>query len=132
MVVAAILNNRDQYGDSDCEDTKTWKAHVPEWLHEYGNVFSKTKSERMPLWKPYDHAIDFEEGTKLPKLAKVYLLFLVERNSLDSWIDEKLRKGYIQPSTSLIAAPFFFVKKHDESLQPIMDYRVLNRITVKN
>ena len=49
MMIATILNNRDQYGDSDCEDTKTWKAHVPEWLHEYRNVFSKHKSERMPL-----------------------------------------------------------------------------------
>ena len=30
MIIAAILNNRDQYRDLDCEDTKTWKAHVPE------------------------------------------------------------------------------------------------------
>jgi len=30
MMIAAILNNQDQYRDSDCEDTKTWKAHVPE------------------------------------------------------------------------------------------------------
>jgi len=89
---------------------------VPEWLHEYGNVFSKYKSERMPLRKPYDHAIDFMGGAKLPKLVKVYLLSLVERNSLDTWIDEELRKGYICPSTSPIAAPFFFVKKHDGSL----------------
>jgi len=82
MMIATILNNRDQYGDS--EDTKTWKAHVPEWLHEYGNVFSKHKSKRILLWKPYDHAIDFIEGTKLPKPAKVYPLFLAEKNSLDS------------------------------------------------
>jgi len=116
MMIATILNNRDQYGDSDCEDTKTWKAHVPEWLHKYGNVFSKHKSERMPLRKPYDHAIDFMEGAKLPKPAKVYLLSLAERNSLDTWIDEELRKGYIHLSTSPIAAPFFFVKKHDRSL----------------
>ena len=116
MMIAAILNNRDQYGDSDCEDTKTWKTHVPEWLHEYGNMFSKNKSERMPIQKPYDHAIDFVEGTILPKPAKVYLLSLAERNSLDIWINEKLRKGYIWPSTSLIAAPFFFVKKHNGSL----------------
>jgi len=46
MMIATILNNRDQYGDSDCEDMKTWKAHVPEWLHEYRNVFSKHKSEK--------------------------------------------------------------------------------------
>jgi len=105
---------------------------VPEWLHEYGNVFSKHKSERMPLRKLYDHAIDFMEGAKLPKPAKVYPLSLAKRNSLDTWIDEELRKGYIRPSTSPIAAPFFFVKKHDGSLQPVMDYRTLNAITVKN
>jgi len=84
MMIATILNNRDQYRDSDCEDMKTWKAHVPEWLYKYGNVFSKHKSERMPLRKPYDYDIDFMKGTKLPKLAKVYLLSLAERNSLDT------------------------------------------------
>ena len=111
MIIATILNNRDQYGNSDCEDTKTWKAYVPEWLHKYRNVFSKHKSERMPLQKPYDYAIDFIEGAKLSKPAKVYSLSLVEKNSLDTWIDEELRKGYIRLSTSPIAAPFFFVKK---------------------
>ena len=95
-------------------------------------MFSKYKSERMPLQKPYDYAIDFMEGTKLSKPAKVYLLFLVERNSLDTWIDEKLRKGYIRSFTSPIAAPFFFVKKHNGSLWPVMNYRALNEITVKN
>jgi len=105
---------------------------VPEWLHKYGNVFSKHKSERMPLRKLYDHAINFMEGAKLPKPAKVYPLSLAERNSLDTWIDEELRKGYIHPFTSPIAAPFFFVKKHNGSLRPVMDYRALNVITVKN
>ena len=83
MIIVAILNNQDQYGDSDCKDTKTWKAHMPEWLHEYGNVFSKNKSEKMPIWKLYDHTIDFVESITLSKPAKVYLLSLVERNSLD-------------------------------------------------
>jgi len=49
------------------------------------------------------------KDTKLSKPAKVYLLSLVKRNSLDTWIDKELRKGYIHPSTSPIAAPFFFV-----------------------
>jgi len=57
---------------------------VPEWLHEYGNMFSKHKSERIPLQKPYNHTIDFMEGAKLSKPEKVYLLSLVERNSLDT------------------------------------------------
>jgi len=83
MIIAAILNNRDQYGDSDCEDTKTWKTHVLEWLHEYGNVFSKNKLEKMPIQKLYDYAIDFVEDAMFSKLAKVYPLSLAERNSLD-------------------------------------------------
>ena len=86
----------------------------------------------MPLWKPYDHAIEFEKGAILPKPAKVYLLSASERSFLDLWIDEELRKGYIQPSTSPITTPFFFVKKHDGSLCPVMDYRALNGITIKN
>jgi len=49
----------------------------------------------MPIRKLYDHAIDFVEGAMLSKPAKVYPLSLAERNSLDIWIDEELRKGYI-------------------------------------
>ena len=49
----------------------------------------------MPERKVYDHPIDFVEGTSLPKPAKIYPLSLNERNSLDEWIDEELRKGYI-------------------------------------
>jgi len=38
---------------------------MPEWLYKYENVFSKNKSERMPIWKLYNHAIDFIEDTTL-------------------------------------------------------------------
>jgi len=115
MMIATILSNRDQYKDLDCENTKTWKAHVPEWLHEYENVFSKHKSERIPLWKPYDHVIDFIEDTKLPKPAKVYH-YLQQKETLLTHGSMRNLKEYICLSTSLIAAPFFFVKKHNGSL----------------
>ena len=116
IMIAAILNNQDQYRDSDCKDIKTWKAYVLEWLYKYRNVFSKNKLKRIPIQKLYNYAIDFVEGTMLPKLAKIYLLSLAERNSLDMWINEELRKGYIQLSTSLVVALFFFVKKYNRSL----------------
>jgi len=79
-------------------------------------VFSKNKSERMPIQKLYNYTIDFVEDTMLSKPTKVYLLSLAEKNSLDIWINEELRKGYIQLFTSPIAALFFFVKKHNGSL----------------
>ena len=68
----------------------------------------------MPKRKPYDHAINFEEEASLPKPAKLYPLSPKEKTSLDEWITEELRKGYIQKSKSPIAAPVFFVKKKKE------------------
>ena len=117
-VIASMFDEKDmdQEMEEEDEDTMKWKSLVPTWLHEYGNVFSKKKSERMPTRKSYDHPIDFVEGASLPKPAKVYPLSLNERNSLDEWIKEELRKGYIRPSQSPVASPFFFVKKHDGTL----------------
>lgn len=46
--------------------------------------------------------------------------------------DEHLKKGYIRPSKSPMASPFFFVKKKDGKLRPVQDYRHLNSGTVKN
>ena len=116
----------------DDSDTRQWQTLVPEYLHEYGNVFSKKQSERMPVRKPYDHGIDFEEGASLPRPAKLYPMSPKERNSLDEWIDEESRKGYIRKSKSPLAAPVFFVKKSDGSLRLVVDYRKLNDITIKN
>jgi len=70
----------------------------------------------MPIQKLYNYTIDFVEDIMLSKPTKVYLLSLAEKNSLDIWINEELRKGYIQLFTSPIAALFFFVKKHNGSL----------------
>ncbi|KAK3517063.1 hypothetical protein QTP86_004244 [Hemibagrus guttatus] len=39
--------------------------------------------------------------------------------------------GSLRPSTSPAASSFFFVAKKDSGLRPCIDYRVLNKITVK-
>ena len=44
----------------------------------------------------------------------------------------KLGKGYIQPSQSPMASPFFFVDKKDGKLRPCQDYQYLHEHTVKN
>ena len=129
--VEAVADVLDK-DDDDTVDTSQWKSQVPEWVHKFESVFSKTKSERMPTHKPWDHAIEFEEGAKLPPIGKVYPLDQRQRSSFDEWIREERRKGYIEESKSPIAASFFFVKKHDGGLRPCMDYRPLNGITKKN
>jgi hypothetical protein len=66
------------------------------------------------------------------KQSKVYLLSIPELKELDSYLDENLRKGYICKSQSPFASPFFFIPKKNGKLRPIVDYRKLNSIMVKN
>ena len=62
----------------------------------------------------------------------MYPLTLKEEEALDTFLQENLEKGFIRPSTSPQASPFFFVGKKDGTLQPIQDYRLLNEATIKN
>jgi hypothetical protein len=56
----------------------------------------------------------------------------LENEALEKHIKEQEAKGYIRPSKSPYAAPFFFIKKKSGELRPIYDYRELNKWTVKN
>jgi len=85
----------------------------------------------LPEHRKWDHAIELTPGAE-PKSSKVYPLSPLEQEELDTFLEENLRTGRIQPSKSPIAAPVFFIKKKDGSLQLVQDYRALNAVTVKN
>ena len=113
------------------EGEKTFEELVPPEFRDFAHVFSKAESERLPMHKPYDLTIDLEPGTT-PTFSKLYPMAPAEKTSLNEFIEDYLRKGYIRPSKSPAAAPIFFVKKKDGSLRMVVDYRKLNSITVKN
>ena len=56
----------------------------------------------------------------------------LELKELNIQLQELQSKGFIRPSTSPWDAPILFVKKKDGSLRLCVDYRKLNRVTVKN
>ena len=62
---------------------------------------------------------------------KIYTLTKPEQGALEDFIQEHLKKGYIKPSKSPYAAPFF-IKKKDGKLWPVQDYRKLNQWTICN
>ena len=77
---------------------------------EYHDVFDEEKANRFPESKKWDHKIDMKEGFEL-KSFKNYNLTPEEQVELDTFLKEILEKGYIRPSQSPMASPFFFVKK---------------------
>ena len=79
--------------------------------------------------------VDFEIET-IPGAAPIsiapYRMAPSELKELKKQLEELLEKGFIRPSTSPWGAPVLFVKKKDGSMRLCIDYRQLNRVTVKN
>ncbi|KAK3553874.1 hypothetical protein QTP70_012711 [Hemibagrus guttatus] len=88
------------------------------------------KASKLPPHRPWDCAIDLIPGEPVPK-GRIYSLTLPEEKAMEEYIKEALAQGYIRPSTSPAASSFFFVAKKDGGLWPCIDYRALNKITVK-
>ncbi|GKE45230.1 hypothetical protein Tco_1472514, partial [Tanacetum coccineum] len=61
-----------------------------------------------------------------------YRLALSEMRELSIQLQELLEKGFIHPSSLPWGAPVLFVKKKDRSFRMCIDYRELNKLTVKN
>jgi len=55
-----------------------------------------------------------------------------EIEEVHKFIQEHLARGTIRESWSPYAANFFFIKKKDGKLQPVQDYRLINKWTMKN
>jgi hypothetical protein len=66
------------------------------------------------------------------KKCGIYHLTMAKMDALKKYIEDHFRKGYIRPSKSPVASPFFFVNKKDGKLCPVQDYCTLNDITIKN
>jgi len=81
--------------------------------------------------KIWDHAIDLKETFK-PWKGKIYPLSKNEREEVQNFMEDQLRKEYIKPSKSPQTSPVFFIGKKDGSKRIVMDYRNLNSQTVKN
>jgi len=103
----------------------------PNCIRGFKSVFAKEDFDILPEHRQWDHAIELVLGLE-PKSLKVYPLSPVEQKELDAFLEENLCTRRIRPSKSPMAAPVFFIKKKDGSLQLVQDYCVLNFMTVKN
>ena len=130
-IVRIVAEKEEELDGEDMIIVRKTEEMVPRWFHKYLKVFEKKDSERMPIRKAWDHAIDLREGFVLKK-GKIYLLSRVEREEVQKFVKDQLRKGYIRPSKSPQTSPVFFVPKKDGKKRMVQDYRYLNSWTIKN
>ncbi|SPC65346.1 uncharacterized protein UHOD_11060 [Ustilago sp. UG-2017b] len=104
---------------------------IPPEYHQYLDVFSRVRADKLLPHRTYDHHIPLEEG-KSPPFGPIYSLSEHELKTLRGYLEENLAKGFVSPSDSPAASPILFVKKKDGSLRLCVDYRGLNQITIRN
>ncbi|GJT36854.1 putative reverse transcriptase domain-containing protein [Tanacetum coccineum] len=85
----------------------------------------------LPPTRQVEFQIDLVPGAA-PVARAPYRLAPSEMEELSTQLQELSDKGFIRPSSSPWGAPVLFVKKKDGSFRMCIDYRELNKLTVKN
>ncbi|KAL0537311.1 hypothetical protein IC582_026288 [Cucumis melo] len=99
-------------------------------VRDYPDVFPE-ELPGLPPHREVEFAIELEPGT-VPISRAPYRMAPAELKELKVQLQELLDKGFIRPSVSPWGAPVLFVKKKDGSMRLCIDYRELNKVTVKN
>lgn len=115
-----MLNDADHV-DHDVEDL----------LREFADVFPEQLPAELPPQRVVEHAIPLVSDA-VPPARVPYRLSVSECEELRRQLDELLALNFIRPSTSNFASPVLFVRKKDGSLRLCIDYRALNKQTIRN
>ena len=99
-------------------------------VKEFPDVFPNDISG-LPSNRAIEFVIELIQGIE-PISIPPYRMAPAELKELKAQLEELLSKGFIRPSTSQWAAPVLFVKKKNGSLLLCIDYRQLNRVTIRN
>ncbi|XP_060168953.1 uncharacterized protein LOC132599707, partial [Lycium barbarum] len=99
-------------------------------VNEFPDVFPD-ELPGLPPEREIDFSIDLLPGTQ-PISIPPYRMAPAELKELKEQLKDLLDKGFIRPSTSPWGAPVLFVRKKDGSLRMCIDYRQLNKVTIKN
>ena len=93
--------------------------------------FPEKLSKGLPTDREVQHQIKTEPGSK-PPYRPPYRLGPAEQDELEEQVKDLLAQGFIRPSCSPYGAPVLFVPKKDGRWRMCIDYRALNKQTIKD
>ena len=99
-------------------------------VREFPDVFPDDLL-RLPPDREIDFQIELASGTE-PISRAPYKMAPAELKELKVQMEEMVNKGFVRSSMSPWGAPVLFVKKKDGSMRLCIDYRELNKVTIRN
>ncbi|CAI7826987.1 unnamed protein product [Closterium sp. NIES-53] len=106
-------------------------SELQELLKRFPRIFPDDLPEGLPPQRAHDHRIELEPGAQ-PTVQRQFRLTQPELDELRKQLDYLLEKKFIRLSSSPFAAPILFTPKKDGGFRMCIDYRALNRVTVKS
>lgn len=137
----AIL--RESEGGGEENEAKTKEPGASKWntgnkamlevLEQYTDVVPTDPDFKppFPVSRNINHRIELMKDATTPNRG-LYRMSEKELAELKKQLEELLELGYIRPSVSPFGSPVLFVPKKDGSSRLCVDYRALNKITIKN
>ncbi|KAK1409444.1 hypothetical protein QVD17_35970 [Tagetes erecta] len=96
-------------------------------ITRYQNVFDEPQD--LPPVRFQTHSIPLTPNSNPPNI-RPYRYPHSQKTEIEKQVEELLKAGFIQPSTSPFSSPVLLVKKKDSSWRMCVDYRALNKITI--
>ena len=113
------------------EDEERSDLDLPRVVCEYVDVFFSDELPGLPPHRDVYFGIELHPGIS-PISMTPHRMAPVELQELRVQLQWLLDRGFIKPSTSPCGAPVLFAKKKGKTLRLCIDYRQLNRVTIKN
>ena len=105
---------------------------VPKEYHSEIKIFMKQNTNNLPNHRHENHEIELLEDKQGFFVRNYKLLSEQETEAIKKYIDKHLGKSFIRLSLSAEVALVLLVRKLDGELKFCIDYKTLNKITVKN
>ena len=105
------------------------KADLVKFVSDYDILFQEPKG--LPPKREIEHEIYLQQDAPLPNVG-MYRLSVLENAEIKKQVKEFLNQGFVRPSTSPCGSPIVLVRNKYGSWRMCIDFRALNKITIKN
>ncbi|MCO5568483.1 hypothetical protein L7F22_022182 [Adiantum nelumboides] len=120
--------NKTQVNESGSKED----LELSKFLNQFQDVFiDDIPGELPPKQGDDDHAIELIPGSSPPNKPP-YRVSQAQQEEIMRQVNELVEKGMVRPSSSPFCSPVLLVHKKDGTYRMCVDYRALNKITIKN